>query len=110
MLTPNSMPGQPGAGGRRGDRGQARAAAAGDAIAGDPVQLDRGEFLVEFQNKPSDARVRYEEVRPRADDPYLELGFRRPGEQPLELGRCSPGRAKNSAGPPVRIVVSRASG
>ena len=40
-----------------------------------------GEVLVEFQDEPAHPLVRYQEVRPRAHYPYLELRCGRPAEQ-----------------------------
>src|SRR6185312_7325972 len=62
-------PAEPRARGLRRHGGQARAAAAVDAR---PIHRDLGELLVKFQDKSADARVRYEQVRPRAHDPYLD--------------------------------------
>ena len=107
MLTPNSIPLSP-----------ARAACADTAgrrapppqSMRVPVHGDLGELLVKFQDKSADAGVRYQEVRPRAHDPYLHALRRRPRQDAPRAPATVPGRANSSAGPPVRIVVSRDSG
>ena len=74
-------PGQPGLRGSSGHRRQAGSAAAVDPRS---IQLDRAQLLVQLQDQSADALVRYQEVRPGADDPYLEPLRPRPGQQPLE--------------------------
>ena len=71
---------------------------------------DLGELVIKFQDKSADAGIRYEEVRPRAYDPYLHAQVAGPGQDGLELPPRCPGRRTARRARPVRIVVSRASG
>src|SRR5207237_3852088 len=49
------------------------------------VHLDLAQLLVQLHHEPVDARIRYQEVRPRADDPYLEPLGVGPREQVLQV-------------------------
>ena len=74
------------------------------------VALDPREVAVELEHQASKAIVRDEQVRSRADHSYREPRRSGPGEQLDQRAPRSPARAKKSAGPPARTVVSRASG
>ena len=108
MLTPNSSPARPSA--------AARAEACGrrappPQIRRSVLVLDPCQFSVQLHDEPADARVRHQQVRPRPR-PLLRRGRPRSAHSSRRCSRLRRVRpaAKYSAGPPVRIVVSRASG
>ncbi len=106
-VDPELDPAQPLARGARRHRRQPGAATTFDPRA---LQLDLAQLLLEFQHQSRDAFVRHQEVRPGSHYPYLQTARRSPAAAGARARSSVPARANSSAGPPVRIVVNRASG
>ena len=106
MLIPNSSPESPQPAAFAAAEGSRAPPPHSDALA---VALDRRELAVQLQHQASESIVRHQEVRSRADHSYREPLLARPSASSSTRRSSVPARAKKSAGPPARTVVSRAS-